>query len=126
MELLDAVMLPQDLKKVSPLCLDALYSGLATLRWLWKEGGDDGGTGVGNGYGNGTGLSAEGSPGDYGGTGGGGGGGGGVGVVQAAEDVGRCLSRLSSRWRLAEEYLGVAGFHDVDVAMAWTGGKGVC
>ncbi|KAK1775630.1 hypothetical protein QBC45DRAFT_239881 [Copromyces sp. CBS 386.78] len=32
MELLDAAMLPQGLAKVSPLCLDSLYSGLATLR----------------------------------------------------------------------------------------------
>ncbi|KAK3953508.1 hypothetical protein QBC32DRAFT_257607 [Pseudoneurospora amorphoporcata] len=108
MELLDAVMLPQGLAKVSPLCLDSLYSGLATLRWLWKEGGDDGGSGE------------DGSPEEAGGT-------GGVGVMQAAEDVGRCMSRLGGRWRLAEEYLGLIGFHDVGIAMAWKWGEsGVC
>lgn len=108
MELLDAVMLPQGLAKVSPLCLDSLYSGLAMLRWLWKEGGDDGGTGSGTGTGSAPGK--DGSLGEAGGAG--------VGVMQAAEDVGRCLGRLGSRWRLAEEYLGLVGFHDVGVAMA--------
>ncbi|KAH7635043.1 hypothetical protein B0T09DRAFT_327845 [Sordaria sp. MPI-SDFR-AT-0083] len=108
MELLDAVMLPQGLAKVSPLCLDSLYSGLAMLRWLWKEGGDDGGTGSGTGTGSAPGK--DGSLGEAGGAG--------VGVMQAAEDVGRCLGRLGSRWRLAEEYLGLVGFHDVSVAMA--------
>ncbi|KAK3496721.1 uncharacterized protein B0T23DRAFT_401968 [Neurospora hispaniola] len=93
MELLDAVMLPQGLAKVSPLCLDGIYNGMATLRWLWKEGGDDGGIGLGE----------NGSLGEGGSTG------GNVGVLQAAEDVGRCLSRLSSRWRVAEEYLGLVG-----------------
>ncbi|KAK3397818.1 hypothetical protein B0T20DRAFT_232564 [Sordaria brevicollis] len=99
MELLDAVMLPQGLAVVSPLCLDSLYSGLATLRWLWTEGGD---TPPDNRAGEG--------------------GGGGVGVTQAMEDVSKCLGRLGSRWRLAEEYLGLVGYHDVGVAMAWKPG----
>lgn len=40
-ELLDFVMLPNNLAKVSPLVLDSLYVAMATLNWLWKEGGEE-------------------------------------------------------------------------------------
>ncbi|KAK4190477.1 hypothetical protein QBC35DRAFT_489655 [Podospora australis] len=39
-EVLDAVILPTEQRKLSPLSLDALYGAMATLHWLWKEGGD--------------------------------------------------------------------------------------
>jgi hypothetical protein len=41
LEVLDAAMLPSGIERVSPLCLDAFYGGMATLHWLWKEGGDE-------------------------------------------------------------------------------------
>jgi hypothetical protein len=41
-ELLEFVMLPANLEKVGPLVLDALYAAMATLHWLWKEGGEEG------------------------------------------------------------------------------------
>ncbi|OIW23979.1 hypothetical protein CONLIGDRAFT_120365 [Coniochaeta ligniaria NRRL 30616] len=34
-------MLPSNLEKVGPLVLDSLYAAMATLHWLWKEGGED-------------------------------------------------------------------------------------
>ncbi|KAK3362698.1 hypothetical protein B0T25DRAFT_586894 [Lasiosphaeria hispida] len=40
LEMLEAVMLPAGQRRLSPLCLDALYAAMATLHWLWKEGGD--------------------------------------------------------------------------------------
>ncbi|KAK0656550.1 hypothetical protein B0T16DRAFT_452108 [Cercophora newfieldiana] len=40
LEILDAAMLPSGVECVSPLVLDALYGAMATLHWLWKEGGD--------------------------------------------------------------------------------------
>ncbi|KAK0630123.1 hypothetical protein B0T17DRAFT_589721 [Bombardia bombarda] len=39
-DLLEAVMLPAEQRRVSPLCLDSVYGAMATLHWLWKEGGD--------------------------------------------------------------------------------------
>ncbi|KAK3945368.1 hypothetical protein QBC46DRAFT_372049 [Diplogelasinospora grovesii] len=39
-DLLDAVVLPAEQKRTSPLCLDSLYCAMATLHWLWKEAGD--------------------------------------------------------------------------------------
>ncbi|KAK5658730.1 hypothetical protein OQA88_1539 [Cercophora sp. LCS_1] len=41
LELLEAAMLPTAQARVSPLCLDALYGSVATLHWLWKEGGEE-------------------------------------------------------------------------------------
>ncbi|KAK0632990.1 hypothetical protein B0T14DRAFT_598344 [Immersiella caudata] len=41
LEVLDAAMLPSGIERVSPLCLDAFYGAMATLHWLWKEGGDE-------------------------------------------------------------------------------------
>lgn len=41
-ELLDFVMLPANLAKVGPLVLDSLYAAMATLHWLFKEGGEEG------------------------------------------------------------------------------------
>ncbi|KAK3336626.1 hypothetical protein B0T19DRAFT_44974 [Cercophora scortea] len=40
LEVLEIVLPPAELRRVSPLLLDALYAALATLHWLWKEGGD--------------------------------------------------------------------------------------
>lgn len=39
LEILEAVMLPTEQRRVSPLCLDALYCAMASLHWLWKESG---------------------------------------------------------------------------------------
>lgn len=40
--LLEFCVLPSNLARVSPLVLDALYAAMATLHWLWKEGGEEG------------------------------------------------------------------------------------
>ncbi|KAK3694776.1 hypothetical protein B0T22DRAFT_81459 [Podospora appendiculata] len=40
LDVLEAVLPPAELRRASPLPLDALYAALATLHWLWKEGGD--------------------------------------------------------------------------------------
>jgi hypothetical protein len=40
LQMLENVMLPAELRKASPLCLDALYTAMATLHWFWKESGD--------------------------------------------------------------------------------------
>ncbi|KAJ9149696.1 hypothetical protein NKR19_g5535, partial [Coniochaeta hoffmannii] len=40
--LLEFAVLPGNLARVSPLVLDALYAAMATLHWLWKEGGEEG------------------------------------------------------------------------------------
>ncbi len=42
LELMEAVVLPSGLCMLGPLCLDALYGAMATLHWLWKEGGEEG------------------------------------------------------------------------------------
>jgi len=84
LELLEASMLPQTLERVSPLCLDALYGAMATLHWLYKEGGDEG-------------------------------------VKSELGDVGRCISRLGERWKLAEEYLALVHFHDLNSLLAIRG-----
>jgi len=42
LEILDCSLLPGAVDRVSSLCLDALYGAMATLHWLWKEGGDAG------------------------------------------------------------------------------------
>ncbi|KAK3394387.1 hypothetical protein B0H63DRAFT_460785 [Podospora didyma] len=42
LDVLEATMLPPAQRSVSPLCLDALYGAMASLHWLWKEGGDPG------------------------------------------------------------------------------------
>ncbi|KAK3330173.1 hypothetical protein B0H66DRAFT_48327 [Apodospora peruviana] len=41
LEVLEAVMMPDEQRRVSPLCLDALYGSMASLHWLWKESGSD-------------------------------------------------------------------------------------
>ncbi|KAK3984138.1 hypothetical protein QBC44DRAFT_253576 [Cladorrhinum sp. PSN332] len=41
LEILDILVLPSEQRRLSPLCLDALYGALATLHWLWKESGDN-------------------------------------------------------------------------------------
>ncbi|KAK4161963.1 hypothetical protein QBC43DRAFT_89212 [Cladorrhinum sp. PSN259] len=40
LEILDRLVPPQEQRRLSPLCLDALYGVMATLHWLWKESGD--------------------------------------------------------------------------------------
>jgi hypothetical protein len=82
LEVLDAAMLPSGVERVSPLCLDAFYGGMATLHWLWKEGGDPQ-------------------------------------VQEEMEDIRRCMGRLSWRWKVAEEYVGMLHYHDVTTVMAW-------
>ncbi|KAM7202393.1 hypothetical protein V8F33_002801 [Rhypophila sp. PSN 637] len=42
LEMLDNVMLPSEQQKISPLCLDSLYCAVASLHWLFKEGGEKG------------------------------------------------------------------------------------
>ncbi|KAK4681897.1 hypothetical protein QC764_111610 [Podospora pseudoanserina] len=87
LELLDLLVLPSQEKKLSPLCLDSLYASMATLHWLWKEGGD-----------------AE--------------------VREALEDVRRCISRTSMRWRVSREYLEILKRQDVSFAMAFRAESG--
>lgn len=41
LEILEMVMLPAEQRKISPLCLDSLYCAVASLHWLFKEGGDE-------------------------------------------------------------------------------------
>lgn len=41
MELLDFVLMPANLARTGPLILDSLYASMATLHWLWKEGGEE-------------------------------------------------------------------------------------
>jgi hypothetical protein len=40
LELLDHMVMPVNLARVGPLILDSLYAAMATLHWLWKEGGE--------------------------------------------------------------------------------------
>ncbi|KAK4181702.1 hypothetical protein QBC36DRAFT_317062 [Triangularia setosa] len=87
LELLDLLVLPSQERKLSPLCLDSLYASMATLHWLWKEGGAQD-------------------------------------IREALEDVRRCISRTSMRWRVAREYLEIIKRQDVSFAMAFrAGGK---
>ncbi|KAH8899364.1 hypothetical protein GQ53DRAFT_836418 [Thozetella sp. PMI_491] len=80
--LLEDLVLPASLRRASPLCLDALYGSMATLRWLWKESGEES-------------------------------------IHVALNDIKQCLVRLSMRWMLAQEYLGMEQHHDITTAMAW-------
>lgn len=61
--------------RFSPLCLDAIYCGMSTFGWLWRESGDPE-------------------------------------MKQGLDITRRCLERLGTRWRLADEYLEIGKKQD--------------
>lgn len=61
--------------KFSPLCLDAIYCGMSTFGWLWRESGD-------------------------------------IEMKQGLDITRRCLERLGTRWKLADEYLEIGKQQD--------------